>query len=207
METVAANGDLLPCRHRAWLVRQFHLVRHSIRDPAILTPLVAVRVGVVDPRHGPRADRPRVRHAAVGGQPGPAAQARAVAQAAAVPGLPAAASRGGGTLEGRDLSQIRSEAASVGATIYFTEAPRWLGRPRRTTWAPVGHTPVVTTTGDRFGINLISAVTAKGRIRFAAYDGSLNGPVFIDFCRGLLYEAPARCSWCWMAIRCTAPRP
>jgi Winged helix-turn helix len=52
METVAANGDLMPCRHRAWLVRQFHLVRHSIRDPARLTPPVAVRVGVVDPRHG-----------------------------------------------------------------------------------------------------------------------------------------------------------
>jgi transposase len=59
-----------------------------------------------------------------------------------------------------------------------------------TTWAPVGHTPVVTTTGDRFGINLISAVTAKGKLRFAAYEGSLNGPVFIDFCRRLLQDSP-----------------
>jgi transposase len=45
---------------------------------------------------------------------------------------------------------------------------------------------VVTTTGDRFAVNLISAVTAKGKLRFAAYDGHLNGPVFIDFCRRLL---------------------
>jgi transposase len=58
-----------------------------------------------------------------------------------------------------------------------------------TTWAPVGQTPVVATTGDRFGINLISAVTAKGKLRFAAYDGHLNGPVFIDFCRRLLHDA------------------
>jgi hypothetical protein len=58
-----------------------------------------------------------------------------------------------------------------------------------TTWAPVGRTPVVVTTGDRFGVNLISAVTAKGKLRFAAYDGSLNGPVFIDFCRRLRHDA------------------
>jgi hypothetical protein len=37
---------------------------------------------------------------------------------------------------------------------------------------------VVATTGDRFAVNLISAVTAKGKLRFAAYDGNLNGPVF-----------------------------
>src|SRR5213079_3000377 len=33
------------------------------------------------------------------------------------------------------------------------------------------------------------AVTAKGALRFAAYEGSLNGPVFIDFCRRLLHDA------------------
>jgi len=46
------------------------------------------------------------------------------------------------------------------------------------------------TTGDRFGVNLISAVSAKGKLRFAADDGNLNGPVFIDFCRRLLHDAP-----------------
>jgi transposase len=49
---------------------------------------------------------------------------------------------------------------------------------------------VVAATGDRFGVNLISAVTAKGALRFAAYDGHLNGPVFIDFCRRLLHDSP-----------------
>jgi transposase len=49
---------------------------------------------------------------------------------------------------------------------------------------------VVATTGDRFGINLISAVTAQGKLRFTADDGSLNGPVFIDFCRRLLHDTP-----------------
>jgi transposase len=85
--------------------------------------------------------------------------------------------------------QLRTEAAQVGATIYFAdEAGLRSDYHAGTTWAPVGRTPVVAATGDRFGVNLISAVTAKGKLRFAAYEGSLNGPVFIDFCRRLLHD-------------------
>jgi transposase len=87
--------------------------------------------------------------------------------------------------------QLRAQAAQAGATIYFAdEAGVRSDYHAGTTWAPVGRTPVVATTGDRFGINLISAVTAKGKLRFAAYEGNLNGPVFIDFCRRLLHDAP-----------------
>jgi hypothetical protein len=32
-----------------------------------------------------------------------------------------------------------------------------------TTWAPVGQTPVVRTTGARFSVNMISAVTTNHR--------------------------------------------
>jgi transposase len=86
---------------------------------------------------------------------------------------------------------IREQAAKAGATIYFAdEAGVRSDYHAGTTWAPVGQTPVVAATGDRFGINLISAVTAKGKLRFAAYEGSLKGPVFIDFCRRLLHDTP-----------------
>jgi transposase len=86
---------------------------------------------------------------------------------------------------------IRAQAAKVGAAIYFAdEAGVRSDYHAGTTWAPVGRTPVVAATGDRFGVNLISAVTAKGKLRFAAYEGSLNGPVFIDFCRRLLHDTP-----------------
>src|SRR5512132_1348366 len=82
---------------------------------------------------------------------------------------------------------IRANAAEVGATIYFTdEAGVRSDYHAGTTWAPVGRTPVVAATGDRFSVNLISAVTAKGKLRFAAYNGNLNAKVFIDFCRRLL---------------------
>ena len=90
-----------------------------------------------------------------------------------------------------EYPQIRALATQMGATIYFAdEAGVRSDYHAGTTWAPVGRTPVVATTGDRFGVNLISAITAKGKLRFAAYEGSLNGPVFIDFCRRLLADSP-----------------
>jgi transposase len=89
-----------------------------------------------------------------------------------------------------EYPQIRAQAQQAGAAVYFAdEAGVRSDYHAGTTWAPVGRTPVVATTGDRFGINLISAVTAKGKLRFAAYEGSLNGAVFIDFCRRLLHDA------------------
>jgi transposase len=90
-----------------------------------------------------------------------------------------------------EYPKIRAEAAAVGGTVWFAdEAGVRSDYHAGTTWAPVGKTPVVAATGDRFAVNLISAVTAKGALRFAAYDGSLNGPVFIDFCRRLLHDSP-----------------
>jgi hypothetical protein len=84
---------------------------------------------------------------------------------------------------------LRAEAQRVGATTYVVdEAGVRSDDHAGTTWAPVGQTPVVMTTGDRVAVNLISAVTAKGALRFAAYDGTLTGPVFIDFCRRLLAD-------------------
>ena len=87
--------------------------------------------------------------------------------------------------------QLRREAVEVGATIYFAdEAGVRSDYHAGTTWAPVGRTPVMASTGDRFAVNLIAALTAKGKLRFAVYDGNLNGKVFIDFCRRLLHDSP-----------------
>jgi hypothetical protein len=37
---------------------------------------------------------------------------------------------------------------------------------RGTTWAPKGEMPVIKTTGARFSINLLSAISSKGYMRF-----------------------------------------
>src|SRR5687767_5991200 len=79
---------------------------------------------------------------------------------------------------------IRAEAAERGATIYFAdEAGVRSDYHAGTTWAPVGRTPVVRTTGARRAVNLISAVTAQGALRFAAYEGRFTSATFLDFCR------------------------
>jgi hypothetical protein len=87
--------------------------------------------------------------------------------------------------------QLRTEAAQVGAT---TTSPTRPGCAPTATRARPGRRSAalrwLATTGDRFAVNLISAVTAKGALRSAAYEGSLNGPVFIDFCRRLLHDTP-----------------
>ncbi len=86
---------------------------------------------------------------------------------------------------------IRAQAKAEGATIFFLdEAGLRSDHHAGTTWAPVGKTPVVRTTGARHTINLISAVTAQGALRFAAFEGTLNAERFIEFCTRLVHDAP-----------------
>jgi transposase len=85
---------------------------------------------------------------------------------------------------------IRAAAKAEGATIYFAdEAGVRSDYHAGTTWAPVGRTPVVRATGARFSINMLSAVSAQGALRFTVHDGTVNAAVFIDFCKRLLHDA------------------
>jgi transposase len=84
---------------------------------------------------------------------------------------------------------IRAEARELGATIYFAdEAGVRSDHHAGTTWAPIGRTPVVRTTGARHSVNLVSAVTAQGALRFACYEGKFTSETFIDFCKRLLHD-------------------
>lgn len=85
--------------------------------------------------------------------------------------------------------RIRAQAAAEGATVYFAdEAGIRSDYHAGTTWAPVGRTPVVKATGARFSVNMVSAVTAKGALRFAVYDEKFTAKTFIDFCKRLLHD-------------------
>ena len=57
-----------------------------------------------------------------------------------------------------------------------------------TTWAPMGQTPVVPATGKRFGLNLVSAVTPQGVLRFMVVDGRMTAVRFIAFLKRLLHN-------------------
>jgi len=47
---------------------------------------------------------------------------------------------------------------------------------------------VVPGTGARFSINMLSAVSAQGALRFMVHEGTVNADVFIGFCKRLLHD-------------------
>ena len=48
---------------------------------------------------------------------------------------------------------------------------------------------MVKATGARFSLNMLSAVSAQGALRFMIQDGTVNATVIIDFCKRLLRDA------------------
>ena len=86
-----------------------------------------------------------------------------------------------------DYPQIVRRAKADGATIFFSdEAGVRSDYHAGTTWAPVGQTPVVEGTGARFGINLVSAISASGELRWMEVDGRMTADKFIVFCKRLI---------------------
>lgn len=89
-----------------------------------------------------------------------------------------------------EYPKIRAKAKRENALIFFgDEAGVRSDHHAGTTWAPRGKTPVVSSTGARFGLNLISAVSAQGEFRFMVTDGRVGARVFIEFLRRLLHKA------------------
>lgn len=85
--------------------------------------------------------------------------------------------------------ELRRLAKRLGATIYFVdEAAVRSDHHRGTTWSPIGCTPVVEDSGDRFGVKLISAVTARGDMRFGCIEGKMNSDKYIAFLGKLLAD-------------------
>jgi transposase len=88
-----------------------------------------------------------------------------------------------------EYPRIRRLAQKRKATIFFgDEAGVRSDHHAGTTWAVKGKTPVVTSTGARFGLNLISAVSAQGELRFMTVKGRVGAKVFIEFLKRLVHN-------------------
>ncbi len=88
----------------------------------------------------------------------------------------------------KDYPKIKARAKKEGAVILFgDEAGVRSDYHAGTTWAPRGNTPVVHTTGARFGLNLISAVSPRGELRFMIVKGRMTAAKFIEFLKRLLH--------------------
>lgn len=85
--------------------------------------------------------------------------------------------------------ELQAAAKREGAVIYFgDEAAVRSDRHYGTTWAPKGQTPVVARTGARFGVNMVSAVSANGGFRFMTFEGTMNADRFIEFLQRMLHN-------------------
>ena len=61
-----------------------------------------------------------------------------------------------------------------------------------TSYAPLGQTPIIRATGQRFGCNMISAITNRGHLAFMVFHGKFDGRLFVQFMRRLLQQATGK---------------
>lgn len=90
----------------------------------------------------------------------------------------------------KEFPRIRALAKRMKAQIWFgDEAGVRSDFHSGTTWAPKGKTPVLRTNGGRFGLNMISAVSPRGQLRFMVVGGIVTAQRFIEFLRRLAHGA------------------
>ena len=61
-----------------------------------------------------------------------------------------------------------------------------------TTWGEKGQTPIVRTSGERFGCNMLSAITNRGRMAFMVFTGMFIVRVFLVFLERLIRHSGGR---------------
>ena len=89
-----------------------------------------------------------------------------------------------------DFPKIQALAKKARATLYFCdEAGVRSDFHSGTSWAPKGQTPIVEATGQRYGMNIISAISPRGDMRFMTVEGRMNAGKFIEFLKRLLNNA------------------
>jgi transposase len=89
-----------------------------------------------------------------------------------------------------EYPRIKARAKRMGADIFFgDEAGVRSDHHAGTTWGVKGLTPVVRATGARFGLNMISALSPRGELRFMIVDGKIAADQFIEFLRRLTKDA------------------
>ena len=93
----------------------------------------------------------------------------------------------------RDFPKIRALAKKERAVVFFAdESGVRSDFHAGTTWGIRGKTPVVRHTGKRFHLNMLSAISAKGELRFMTSRKRLSAALFIEFLRRLITNYPKK---------------
>lgn len=87
----------------------------------------------------------------------------------------------------KEYPAIKKRAKKENATIYFEdEVGMRSDHQAGKSYAPKGQTPVIKKTGQRFCLNMVSAISNKGHVEFMILDGTFNGGVFLEFLAQLI---------------------
>jgi transposase len=89
--------------------------------------------------------------------------------------------------------KLKKRAKRLGAKIFFLdEAGFQSDPPLGRTYGLKGKTPVVTTSGQRQSLNVISAVNARGEFWAATYTGKLDTEGFVAFLQNFMHRRPGK---------------
>ena len=93
----------------------------------------------------------------------------------------------------KEYPRIRRQAQREKAQIYWgaemgLRSDHAMGRSS----GLKGQTPVLLATGQRFGGNMLSAITNQGRFNFMVFKERFTAPVFLEFLRRLLRQSDRR---------------
>jgi transposase len=82
----------------------------------------------------------------------------------------------------KEYPSIKKRAKKENAVVYFEdEVGMRSDHQSGKSYAPKGQTPVIKKTGQRFSLNMVSAISNKGHVEFMILDGTFNSGVFLEF--------------------------
>lgn len=90
----------------------------------------------------------------------------------------------------QEYPEIQAQAKREDAEIYWGDETGLRNDCQHERgYAPKGKTPTLVLNANRASINMISAITNQGKVRFRIFEGAMNADVLIDFMMRLLKDA------------------
>ncbi len=87
---------------------------------------------------------------------------------------------------------VRRAKKLQASLLFVDEAGVHENAPVGTTWAERGHRPTIRASGSRRKVNVISAISPRGRFWFRCFKGMLNSPKFVEFLAAMLHDLRGR---------------
>ena len=92
-----------------------------------------------------------------------------------------------------EYPSIAARAKSEGAEIYWGDETGIDNREHyQRGFAPKGHPPVIRVESKKERVNMLSAITNKGKVRFMIFDDRMSQKRLIEFMRRMIADVPAK---------------